>query len=328
MPACHQPRRGFSLVELLAALAISLLLLAGIGQVYSAARHSYRLQDTLARLQENGRYVLETLSGDLRRAGYLGGITDLRRIEDDTPAGRGQGRRVARDDGSCTDRNWARMLGYGVFGKDDTRSGYPCLPPGAAQAGDILVVRYMAPWVVGSITTPAFQPAQLYLRSSVFEGRLFLGADHAAYPVAGTPARIAEVVARAYYIHAPAGGIAGCAGHDVVPSLYRTTLANGRLVATEVARGVEQLQVQFGIDGNADGAVDRYIDAPPASDTLTWRRVIAARFWVLLRAECPETGYINRNRYRLGNISLAPDDGYRRQLYSGTVSLRNGVMSP
>jgi type IV pilus assembly protein PilW len=220
------------------------------------------------------------------------------------------------------------MLGYGVFGKDDTRSGYPCLPASGTHAGDILVVRYMAPWVVGGVTTPAFQPGQYYLRSTVFEGKLFLGADQAAYAVTGAPARVAELVARAYYIHTPAGSVSGCAGRDAIPSLYRTTLANGRLVAAEVARGVEQLQVQYGIDANTDGSIDRYIDAPPASDLLAWQRVIAVRFWILLRAECEEPGYINRNSYRLGNIVLVPADGYRRQLYSATVSLRNRSIPP
>lgn len=321
MPADNRAHGGFSLVELLVAQAITLVLLAGIGRVFVATGHSYRLQDSLARMQENGRFVLEMLATDLRRAGYWGGIADMARIEDNTPAGIRQGRRVAMDDGSCVDRNWARMLGYRVFGKDDTRRNYSCLPAGGTNAGDILVVRYMAPWVVGGTTTPLFRPQQYYLRSSVFEGKLFLGADQAAHTVTGLPVRVAEVVARAYYIHTPAGS-------NSIPSLYRTMLANGRPVATEVARGVEQLQFQYGIDSDADGSVDRYLDAPPADDTHTWRQVIAVRLWALLRAEYPETGYLNRNSYRLGNISLTPADAYRRQLYTRTVALRNRVTPP
>jgi type IV pilus assembly protein PilW len=328
MPACKRQRDGFSLVELLVAMAITLVVAAGVSRVFIATGHSYRLQDSLARMQENARYVLETLATDLRRAGYWGGVTDLRRIEDNTPAGSARGHRIGADDGSCTGPEWALMLGNRVFGKDDTRRDYSCLPAGAGRTGDILVVRYMAPWEVGGSTTPSFQPRQFYLRGSVFEGKLFRGTDQAAHPVTGAPSRVAELVARAYYIHASAGTAAGCARHGDIPALYRTTVSNGRLVAAEVARGVEQLQVQYGIDSDGDNSVDRYIDAPPASDTAAWHRVIAVRFWILLRGECPETGYTNNNRYRPGNISLTPADGYRRQLYSRTVYLRNRVVQP
>lgn len=325
MPASTR-QSGFSLVELLVALAIALVVLAAIGRVFIATGHSYRLQDSLARVQENARYVLETLVTDLRRTGYWGGINDLQRIEDHTASGIARGRQPARDDGSCTGVHWALMLQYPVFGKDDTRSDYPCLAAGGTHSGDILVVRYMAPWQMGGNTTPVFQPRQYYLRSSVYTGKLFAGADQAAHPVDGAPVRVAELVARAYYIHTQPA--TGCVQPLAVPALYRTALVNGQLVASEIARGVEQLQAQYGVDENADGSVDRYVDAPRASDVHIWRNVIAVRLWVLLRTECPETNHIDRNSYRLGNISLTPADGYRRQLHSHTVFLRNRGLQP
>jgi len=319
---------GFSLVELMVALAVSLTVVAVACRIFIATGHGYRLQDSLARLQENGRYVMETLATDLRRAGYRGGIGDPDRIEDHTPSGNARGYRVARDDGSCTGPNWAVEVGYRVFGKDDTHRRYTCLLTGGTPVGDILVVRYMAPWQIGGGTTPSFQPEHYYLRSSVFGGKLFRGADQAAHPVGGAPLRVAELVARAYYIHTPAGGDSACTGNAGVPALYRTELVNGRLRATEIARGVEQLQVRYGIDTDADGTVDHYVDAPLAGDTFAWRRVSAVRFWILLRAACPETGYTDRRRYRLGNIVLAPADGYRRALYAQTVALRNRDTPP
>jgi hypothetical protein len=42
-----------------------------------------------------------------------------------------------------------------------------------------------------------------------------------------------------------------------------------------------------------------------------------------VRAECPETGYTNSNTYAIGNVNYTPNDGYRRQLFTSTVSLRN-----
>jgi type IV pilus assembly protein PilW len=71
---CRPPRasrhRGFTLVELMVALVISLLLMAGVIQVYLSSKQSYRLQDNVARIQESGRLATEILTRYIRVAGY------------------------------------------------------------------------------------------------------------------------------------------------------------------------------------------------------------------------------------------------------------------
>ena len=100
--------RGFSLVELMVALLITLILLAGIGQIFLSSKKSFVIQDSLGRLQENGRYAMETLAQDVRRAGFWGGNADINAIDDFTPDA--VSNKIATDDGTCTDVNWARML--------------------------------------------------------------------------------------------------------------------------------------------------------------------------------------------------------------------------
>lgn len=63
---------GFSLVEIMVALAAGLLLSAGIMQVYLGVKQTYNAQEQLARLQENGRYALDIMSNDIRMAGSIG----------------------------------------------------------------------------------------------------------------------------------------------------------------------------------------------------------------------------------------------------------------
>jgi type IV pilus assembly protein PilW len=72
--------RGFSLVELMVALVITLILLAGIGQIFLSSKKSFTIQDSLGRMQENGRYAMETLTQDVRRAGFWGGNPDITTI--------------------------------------------------------------------------------------------------------------------------------------------------------------------------------------------------------------------------------------------------------
>lgn len=66
--ACRQC--GFTLLELLLALAVGGVVLTGIVQVYLSHQQSHRHQEGLARLQENGRFALTLLARHLRMAGY------------------------------------------------------------------------------------------------------------------------------------------------------------------------------------------------------------------------------------------------------------------
>ncbi|MBL8268259.1 PilW family protein, partial [Steroidobacter sp.] len=63
---------GFSLVELMVAIAISLLLLAGVVAIFASSRVSYESNDQLSRVQETGRFALEAISRQVRSAGFGG----------------------------------------------------------------------------------------------------------------------------------------------------------------------------------------------------------------------------------------------------------------
>lgn len=61
---------GFGLIELMIALVISLILTTVIANVFIATKSTYRLQDNLARIQENGRFSVETMGRYIRLAGF------------------------------------------------------------------------------------------------------------------------------------------------------------------------------------------------------------------------------------------------------------------
>ncbi len=61
---------GLTLVELMVAMAIGLFLVAVIGTLFVGAKQTYRSQDNLSRLQENGRFAMELLGRNIRDAGY------------------------------------------------------------------------------------------------------------------------------------------------------------------------------------------------------------------------------------------------------------------
>ena len=63
-------QRGFTLVELMIALTISLILLLVIGTVFTSSRQAFRVQEDNARIQESGRFALEILGRSIKQAGY------------------------------------------------------------------------------------------------------------------------------------------------------------------------------------------------------------------------------------------------------------------
>ena len=67
------PQQGFSLVELLVALFISLLLSMAVYQVFDIAQQTNRLQAAITQLQDAGRFALHTMAQNLRQVGYNGG---------------------------------------------------------------------------------------------------------------------------------------------------------------------------------------------------------------------------------------------------------------
>jgi type IV pilus assembly protein PilW len=64
------PSRGVSLLELLMAMLIGAILLIGLAQVVAAARSSFLLQESMAELQEGGRFAIDNLAAVLRHAAY------------------------------------------------------------------------------------------------------------------------------------------------------------------------------------------------------------------------------------------------------------------
>lgn len=72
MPHTTNKDRGFTLIELMVALAIGLLLTIGVVQIFSASRSTYQLDEGLARAQENGRFAIEFISREIRHTAHLG----------------------------------------------------------------------------------------------------------------------------------------------------------------------------------------------------------------------------------------------------------------
>jgi len=108
----------------------------------------------------------------------------------------------------------------------------------------------------------------------------------------------------------------------------------------EVVRGVEDMQIELGIDPgadlNGDGAIDmengvakftngdvaRYV--APSDAIIKSGQVVSIRLWLRVRAEQAEQGFEDTRTYSYASVTnFQPKDGFRRVLISRTIFVRN-----
>lgn len=66
-----QRERGFTLVELMVAMTIGLILLAGVAQVFASNKQAYRYNESLSELQDNGNFAIQFIANQLANAGRI-----------------------------------------------------------------------------------------------------------------------------------------------------------------------------------------------------------------------------------------------------------------
>jgi type IV pilus assembly protein PilW len=68
----NRSNRGFGLIELLIALALSLVVVLGVAQIFIAAKNTYVSQNTAGAMQEDARFVLSKMIQEIRMVGMFG----------------------------------------------------------------------------------------------------------------------------------------------------------------------------------------------------------------------------------------------------------------
>ncbi|MCC7683074.1 PilW family protein [Janthinobacterium sp. FW305-128] len=116
-------RRGMSLVELLVALSLGALLMLAASGVLVAASGSYGDQSASARLDDNGRYVLDTIARAVRQTAYVNWDSSAAPVAH------------ADDDSANVAGLDARSLGK-------NSEGISGALPGALHGSDVLALRY------------------------------------------------------------------------------------------------------------------------------------------------------------------------------------------
>src|SRR5213082_2366872 len=339
---------GLTLVELLVAMTIGLVLIIGATQVYVDSSKAYGVNETTARLQENARYALSVLEPDIRMSGYWGltnvsdGITGIAQPTDAQSA-------FGAPAASTCGVNFPLLLGFPVQGTNDSYAATCAANSAAMPNADTITVRRASTITV----PPATASGPLRICSTRTSGLLVT--DITGTFCQDPNAQINNLIVNLYYVD-QSSSQAG------VPSLRRKALNAGPAFQDdEIVPGVEDLQVQYGVDlSGGFGAASEYLNAGAALTNLlnpppptTPAQIVAVRIWLLVRSDAPEAGFTDDRTYEYGDRltangktgdltnladstkayqpSLSTDNSftgvkhYRRLLVSKTIQIRNAL---
>lgn len=333
-------QRGFSLVELMIAMTIGFIVLAGIGYLYLESRQSFRSMDNLSRMQESARYALEIISRDIRMAGYRGCASST-----------GGFHNTLNDSGAT-----AYNFGVPINGYEGGGAGWtPALPAdtgglsglGILAGTDAIILRS----VFGSGTTVTKQPGNasadlkvttpndLALNdivivtnckaSTVFQiTNLNVSKDNVVHNTGSTGpgnatkdlvenysasgGEIIKMQSKSYFIRT------GASGRPALWQFENYQPVGGNNPA-EITEGVENMQIQYGIDADSNGIVESYTTADSVAD---WNQVAAVRISLLLVGNDDNVA-TSKQKYNYNGVLVEAPDRRLRQVFTTTISVRN-----
>lgn len=329
-PAARRAIAGLTLIELMVALAIGMFLMIGAITVFMQSRTTFRVNESVARLQENARFVLDTLEPDIRMAQHWG-LTNLSL----NVMGRAGSTGIPPGIPTTCGNTWVHDFERSLAATNGSNPWpWACAASaGAVAAADTLVVRRASaePVLAGRTADTLYIQSNRSQKSQLFVGTT-LPAD--PEPTTSQPYR---VIVNGYYVSTNNTSQLSVTGGDTVPSLHmKTLLDGGTIVDREILPYVEDFQVQFGIDTSplktpGRGTIDRFVN--PGDPILTSAafinndgQIIAVRIWVRLRAERRENGFADATVYQYAGQNFdpaPPDDQFRRLVVSRTIYIRN-----
>jgi type IV pilus assembly protein PilW len=363
---------GFSIIELLIAVTIGLIILSGVINVVLSAKNNKLEQEEISFIQDNARFVVETLSAEIRMAGYMGcsspqssyvansidgsfsGFVSTEGIEGfdgatsvaafplplRTQATIGPDAFIVRRGDNSNElavkSHVHTSATIDLYKQHNFKPGTPlmisdasCRYVGLFQVSGPAAASLPAGKIVhntGSGTNNCTKVIKASTGSFVCDPSCTAtkcgGADATKTPGYTSGSKIMSFISRAYFV-GPSSVYAG------MPALKRQSLIMSGTLTTqseEIAHGIEDMQLLYGVDTNADGDVNQYrtaaqmdVDANGVINNVDWQKVNSVRMALIFRSQAP---VFSSNQTRVLN-GITYNDRYLRQAVNTTVVIRN-----
>jgi len=310
---------GFTLIEWLISIVITLFLTAGLLSIFVASRQATSESIKVNERQENGIFAMQILARDLKHAYFFGlatGIDASLWSDDKIPA-------ITTSD-DCIDSstlgsfpsaiNLYRPLWASTIKNDGTDMN--CLDDGDSNTSLIEDSDYISVKKVrGLKQTSDFDADAFYLDTSQTKVDVYKGDP-------GVEAW--EYRHHVYYLDT----------QDNIPRLRRLTLSDSKMQLQDViVEGIEDMQFMFALDNflttDRTGSIDSFVGTSDVTSN-DWNtgRVIGMKIFLLARSATITPGYTNDKKYQLGDTTFtAPSDGYKRSVISQVIYFPNSVVT-
>jgi type IV pilus assembly protein PilW len=327
---------GFSLIELMVGMTIALLLAAVIVTVFSRASKTSSVTQTINEIQEQARVALDMMQRDVRLAGYIG-CNSNRLLES---GGLVNVIAAPADYLNDIDEYLMGHEGTGAAFDPAASDGLTTADPEPLLDSDAITVRIPAAEPVslsgtmanGSAAIPLFSTAGFAVDQRAVVGdcaqstafhitATAAGLEHGVGSNAdadfgrayGPDAMVAPFTTLTYYIAEN--------GVGTNRSLYRRV--DGAALSEEIAEGVEEFQLQYGLDTDGDNFADLFVTADDVAD---WTQVVSVRASLLMRSKLERAAQSPQAYAFNGDPDIDAADDRLRRPFNVTIQLRNRTL--
>lgn len=338
-------QRGMNLIEILIAMSLSLILMAGVLHIMSSSKRTYGLQAELAGLQENARFLVEEMNYSLRMGGYFG-------CSGSPPSGMNSQPFTGSTDG----QNPAVKMRVATKNSQQNYQLSNNRLTKAVPESDILVISQLGE----QIKLPEWSPSTITTAFSQSTNKFIFNASE----LNTTPSSIKNVIisdcggSESYAVSSINLGTSTITLNQTLQREYRwpvevfaATQATIQPTTYEVGAldkngdgdaedpedgfglfkngvlfidGVENMQLRYGIDTDGDGAANRYDNLPSGN-------IVSVRITLLMRTpnrrydltEAQNTDFQLDSDLVYNPSTRGFEVGYRHRLFSTIVQIRN-----
>ena len=315
---------GFSMVELMVAMVIQFILLAGMVYVYSNSRVMFTVNEQLSRVQENGRYLTDVLLHDIRMAGYSG----CRSIDEVVPnniIARSPPTFASLADGITVFENGAgwdnptaltRVAGSDVITLQSAQgSGVSLRANMITDTAMIQIIAHPDRWAANDlILISDCSHADLFRASTVNHNH---GTIIAHDNIANTGNQLSKAYAKDAQLMLFDAHTYFIASANAEPGLYQYSFNSD--TATLLAEGVENMQLLLAEDTSGDQEPDVYVNATAVMD---WEAVIGVRVGLLMRSANNVATEARAFAFNGANANTSNDTRVRKAFWS-YAAMRN-----
>jgi type IV pilus assembly protein PilW len=327
----RQLQLGFSVIELMIAMALSMVLMAGVLSIFASSKLTYLTNEKTSRVQEGGRMALDMIMRDIRSAGYVGcaKAVPFNTTLNSATAPLWDYSQPMRGFEYTGPGTWSPALGTALVpAAQAPQDGSDAILLHVAQREGVALVMPTAlasstanPQIAGA--TPAPVAGQIMMitdcnASTVFEVTNYTSPSVAhAVSTGATPQNATDDLGYVYQAGARLIPMQTVIYYVRGDALWRRV---GDATPEQLVDGVQALQIVYGEDTNSDRIVDNYVAASAVGN---WANIVSVSVSLLVQSDAVGND-IDRATYNLLGTNVGPfNDRRLRMLFTTTAALRN-----